>query len=157
MDQRRMVPGVILIALGVLFLIAQRINVGGEAVVAAIGLAFLVAYWLTRNYGLLVPGGIMTGLGIGIIYEVRSNAGGAPVLLGLGLGFVGIYVVDAAVRRASWGWWPLIPGGVLTLIGLLLASGQTGLVGTIGRWWPAVLILIGLWFLQRGRSGVPKS
>lgn len=157
MDPRRIAPGVILIALGVFFLIAQRINVGGEAVVAAIGLAFLVAYWLTRNYGFLVPGGIMTGLGVGIIYEARADAGGAPVLLGLGVGFIGIFVIDAAVRRASWGWWPLVPGGVLTLIGLLLAAGQSGLLGAIGRWWPAVLILIGLWFLLRGRSEVPKS
>ncbi|MGH8246894.1 MAG: hypothetical protein ACREUU_10730 [Gammaproteobacteria bacterium] len=105
MDQRRSVLGVILIVLGIVFLIGQRLNVGGEGVVAAIGLAFLTAYAFTRNYGFLVPGGIMTGLGIGIIYENRLNGEGAPVLLGLGLGFISIAVVDlhGAARNGDGG------------------------------------------------------
>ncbi|MDR5694573.1 MAG: hypothetical protein QN198_09715 [Armatimonadota bacterium] len=152
MNQRRVVSGIVLIVLGIIFLVAQQTGIGGEGVVASIGVAFLVAYAFTRNYGLLVPGGIMTGLGIGIIYEARMDRGGAPVLLGLGLGFLSITVIDLAVRRTQWGWWPLIPGGVLSLIGLLLAAGQAGILGTIGRWWPAILILIGLALLLRRRA-----
>lgn len=157
MERRGVVPGVVLIVLGVLFLIAQQTGIGAEGVVAAIGLAFLVAYVFSRNYGFIVPGGIMTGLGIGIIYEMRAHAGGAPVLLGLGFGFVSIYAIDAAVRRTSSGWWPLIPGGVLTVLGLVLAAGQSGLLGAIGRWWPAILILIGLYIVFRRRAGEPKQ
>lgn len=156
MDQRSSVLGVILIVLGIVFLIGQRLNVGGEGVVAAIGVAFLTAYAFTRNYGFLVPGGIMTGLGIGIICENRLNGEGAPVLLGLGLGFISIAVIDLARRRTQWGWWPLIPGGILTLIGLMLAAGQVGLLGYIGRWWPAILILIGLYVLLRRRVERPE-
>src|SRR5713226_6408186 len=122
--ERRSLPGVILILLGVIFIIGQRLGVGGEGVVAAIGLAFLIAFAFTRNYGFLVPGGIMTGLGIGIVYQARAERGGAPVLMGLGLGCLSIYALDVVGRRAVWGWWPLIPGGVLTLVGLLLASGS---------------------------------
>lgn len=61
MEQRRVLSGVILIVIGIVFLAAQRYRLGGEAVVAAIGIAFLAAFAYTRNYGYLVPGGIMTG------------------------------------------------------------------------------------------------
>ncbi len=127
-------------------------GVGGEGVVAAVGLAFLVAYALTRRYGFLVPGGILTGLGVGIIYESQMHARGATVVLGLGLGFLGIYAVDAAARKTPRGWWPLIPGGVLTLIGLLQAAGQEFL-GSIGRWWPVLLIAVGAYLVFRRGKG----
>lgn len=152
MPQRPPVAGVVLILLGALFLLGQWLNVGGEGVVAMIGLAFLAAYAFTRQYGFLVPGGIMTGLGIGIIYEDRLQAEGAPVLLGLGLGFISIYVISRVRGRMPADWWPLIPGGVLTMIGLFLAAGQTGLLGAVGRWWPLVLIVIGLYIIFRQRA-----
>lgn len=94
--QRQLVPGLMLVALGVLFLLVQQAGWDGEAVVAVIGAAFLVGYAFTRYYGLLVPGGIMTGLGAGIIYETQVQGGGAPVLLGLGLGFLSIYAIVIA-------------------------------------------------------------
>ncbi len=149
MVPRRSVAGVVLIVLGVLFLLVQRLGVGGEAVVALIGAAFLTAYALTRQYGFLVPGGIMTGLGIGILYENRLAANGAPVLLGLGLGFVAIYAISALRGRMPGDWWPLIPGTVLTVIGLMRAAQATGTLQTIGRWWPLALILIGLYVVVR--------
>lgn len=153
MERNRVTLGAILVALGVVFLAGQQLGVGGEGVVAAIGLGFLVAYILTRHYGFLVPGGIMTGLGVGIIYESRMHAQGASVLLGLGLGFLSIYVIDAAGRKAPRGWWPLIPGGVLTLIGLLQAAGGPGVLSSISRWWPVLLIAIGAYLLLRRGQG----
>jgi len=153
MARRGSVAGVVLIVLGVLFLLGQWTGVGGEGLVALIGAAFLAAYALTRNYGLLVPGGIMTGLGVGIIYQDRLDGEGTPVLLGLGLGFAAIYLVDRAVRRAAGGWWPLVPGAVLTLIGLLQAGNQSGLQGALGRWWPLALVLLGLYLIFRRRGG----
>jgi hypothetical protein len=59
MEQRTLVPGLILIGLGVFLGIVQVTGVGAEAVVAVIGGAFLVTYALTRNYGFLVLGGII--------------------------------------------------------------------------------------------------
>lgn len=149
---RRSTTGIILVLLGILFLLGQWANIGGESVVAIIGLALLVAYAFTGHYGLLVPGGIMTGLGVGIVYETRLNGSGAPVLLGLGLGFLSIYVIGRTRGRMSGDWWPIIPGGILTVIGLIIAAGQTGLLGAIGRWWPAVLILLGLYLIYRQRG-----
>lgn len=152
MAQRSSVVGIILIMLGALFLIGQWSGVGGEGVVALIGMAFLAAYAFTRQYGFLVPGGIMTGLGTGIIYETRMSAQGAPVLLGLGFGFLSVYVIGRMRGRMTADWWPLIPGGVLTLIGLLQAADQSGTFGAVARWWPAVLIIIGLYLIYRRRT-----
>lgn len=152
MERRRVLPGIILIVLGVVFLLAQQGRVGGQAVVAAIGIALLVAFLYTRNYGFLVPGGIMTGLGLGIIYRSQSDQGWA-VLLGLGLGFASIYVLDVLTGGRRGGqWWPLIPGGILTFFGLAQAS---GFLGTIGRWWPIILIVIGVYLLFR--QGPPSN
>ena len=152
---RRVVPGLVLIALGVLFLLFQQVGVGGEAVVAVIGLVLFAGYAYTRNYGFLVPGGIMTGLGIGIILAARNPGGGSAVLLGLGLGFLSIYVI-ARWRHMPAGWWPLIPGGVITVIGLLVAAGESGLLAAAGRWWPVVLILVGVYLLLRRPLGRPR-
>lgn len=151
---RSSLVGIVLILLGVLFFFAQRMGIGGEGVVAVIGLAFLAAYAFTGQYAFLVPGGIMTGLGIGIIYETRLGANGAPVLLGLGLGFISITVISRLDSRAGGHWWALIPGGILTLVGLLLAAGQTGTLGAIARWWPALLIVLGLYIIYRQRRPV---
>lgn len=154
--ERRSLPGVILVVLGVIFIAGQRLGIGGEGVTAAIGLAFLTAFAFTRNYGFLVPGGIMTGLGLGIVYKMRSDGNSVPVLLGLGLGFASIYALDAVNRRTVWGWWPLIPGGVLTLIGLVRASRSEGWLGVVGQWWPLALIAVGAYLLVRPRLGPPK-
>ncbi len=138
------VPALVLIGIGVVLLLAQLTGVGPEAVVAVIGAGFLVAYAATRQYGFLIPGGIMTGLGIGIVVETQATgAQGEPVLLGLGFGFLAIYAVDAVVRRSAAHWWPLIPGGILATIGVLIGTGREGWLETAGGWWPAILIVVG--------------
>ncbi len=99
----------------------------------------------------------MTGLGIGIILAARSPGGGSAVLLGLGLGFLSIYMIDARWRHMPAGWWPLIPGGVIAVIGLLVAAGEFGLLASTGRWWPVVLMLLGLYLLLRRPTGRPRN
>jgi hypothetical protein len=155
MNRHSIIPGIVLIGLGVFLLIAQTTGVGGEAIVAVIGAAFLVAYAFTRQYGFLVPGGIVTGLGVGIIVETQLG-GGSAVLLGLGLGFISIYLVDTLVATRPAGWWPLIPGGILATIGVFVAAGQEGWLAEIARLWPLALIVIGAYVilvqLRRGRQ-----
>lgn len=159
MEQRTLVPGLILIALGVFLGIVQVTGVGAEAVVAVIGGAFLVAYALTRNYGFLVPGGILTGLGIGVILETRagSNADGV-VVIGLGLGFLAIYVIDLLVRARQALWWPVIPGGILATIGVLVETEQGHWLEGTELMWPVALIVIGaIVLLAQIRRGPPEA
>lgn len=159
MNRTNVVPALVLIGIGVALLIAQTTGIGGEAIVAVIGAGFLLAYAATRQYGFLIPGSIMSGLGVGIVYETQvAGSNGAPVLIGLGVGFLAIYAIDGFVRRASAAWWPLIPGGILATIGVLIGAGREDWLSTAGAWWPVVLIIIGavMLFTQR-KTGPPAT
>jgi hypothetical protein len=148
--ERRWVPGLVLIALGIVFLAIQGFGVGEEIIVAVIGAVFLVAYAVRREYGFLIPGSILTGLGIGVALESRVTDNGWTVVLGLGLGFTAIYVIDVLSSSAREGqWWPLVPGGILTAIGLGLAFDAQPLLEALERWWPLLLIIGGLALLLR--------
>ncbi len=138
--------GLLLIGLGAVLLVTFTTEIGGEIVVGATGLGFLLAYVGTRSYGFLVPGGILSGLGTGLIV---AEAGGPDeaVVLGLGIGFLAIAVVDRLVGPARGGWWwPFIPGGILSVVGASAIAGEAG----GGRYvLPGILILLGVVLLMR--------
>lgn len=144
MNQRNLVLGLILIALGAYLGFVQLTGGGGEAIVALIGVAFLIGYAVTRRYGFLVPGAIMTGLGVGILWETQVGDAGGTVVIGLGAGFLAIYVIDAIVRRSQALWWPLIPGGILAVVGVATEIGNTKLLDDLEAFWPILLIAIGI-------------
>jgi hypothetical protein len=143
MHQRNLILGLLLIGAGLYFAYVQATGSGGEAIVALIGAGFLVAYAVTRAYGFLVPGAIMTGLGLGVLWETQVGDAGGVVVIGLGLGFIAIYVIDAIVRRSQALWWPLIPGGILTIVGVATESENQGLLEDLGWLWPIALIAVG--------------
>ncbi len=105
----------------------------------------------TRQYGYLVPGGIMTGLGAGIIASENLAATdeqtGGVVVLGLGLGFVSIWVIGAIAHVDRHHWWPIIPGGILAVIGAALLIG--GQAVNLLDYWGVAIIVIGLIVLWR--------
>jgi hypothetical protein len=140
--------GLLLIAVGAALLVVVTTGVGGEIVVVTVGVGFLVAYTATRSYGLLIPGAILTGLGMGIV--IASQGGpDESVVLGLGAGFLAITVVDVIFGRPRGGWWwPLIPGGVLTIVGASTFAG----IESVGRYVaPTLLIAVGILLLFRRR------
>lgn len=149
------VVGVGLVLLGLLLLVVLQTDVGGEAVPLFIGAGFLVVYATTRQYGLLIAGGILTGLGAGLVAEAATDLDDAT-LLGLGLGFVLAAVVDLGVRGRTGGfWWPLIPGGILTVIGLVTMPATQGWAAYLI---PAALIVAGLALIAgRGRPGTGRG
>ena len=158
MSQRTVVPGLFLIGLGVVLLLVQTTSIGGEAVVAVIGAAFLVAYFLTRVYGFLVPAGILLGLGMGILWQLQVGGEGGAVLIGLGLGFASIWLIGALMRDRINHWWPLVPGGIMVTIGLLVEAEQTGILEDYGDLWPIILVVIGvvLLLVQLTRPSAPR-
>jgi len=113
-------------------------------VLAAVALPFLVAFLRDRSrWGLLIPAyvllvvGVMVGLlGGGILSDLLIPA---YVLFAIAIPFFVVYARDPKQ------WWPLIPGGILAVIGLafLVAEAAVQYVG------PAVLVLVGVWILVR--------
>jgi hypothetical protein len=126
---------------------------GGAMIVLALGIAFLTAHLVTREYGLLVPAGILSGLGAGIVASqhlvIAETVSSGLIVLGLGLGFLSIWVIGQVLRVARHHWWPLIPGGILTVIGGSLVLG--GQAVQVLEFWPAVLVGAGLLVLWRTR------
>ena len=139
----RLIPGLILILLGIAFLLRNYFEIGPGLILILAGLVFLVPYVLTRWYGLLIPGMILLGLGIGLLYE-RGFRTDVTVPLGLGLGFIAIFVVDFIATRTM-RWWPLIPGVILALVGIVGVFPEAQV--WLEKGWPVLLILGGLLLL----------
>ena len=141
---RRLSAGLILIVIGLgLYAIDRMEGIGEEAVLLILGAAFLVAYFVRKNFGLLIPGCILLGLGIGNVGRDSFLAFGESSMLGLGVGFVAIYVI-ARLNEGKSHWWPLIPGGVM----LVMAIPRTHhLFAYIWDHWQLMLVLIGVLIL----------
>jgi len=131
----------ILIGLGILAMNLFRIRLVGPLILALVGAAFLVGYFSRRLYGLLIPGCLLLGLALGSAGESVLKV--EITVLGLGLGFLAIYGIDLLYRRSTH-WWPLIPGGILVLVGLTRFPGWSILPNIA---WPLVLIVLGFLLL----------
>jgi hypothetical protein len=125
-----------------------------ESIPLALGVAFLVAYTLTRQYGFLVPGGILSGAGAGVLASSLLNVldGGPYVVIGAGIGFLLIFCVDMLVSRRAMRWWPVIPGGLMVLIGAGSAAENEGVIKQLEIWSPLLLIAVGVLILIARRS-----
>lgn len=160
-DRSHLTAGIGLIVIGLLILVAQFVQSDwmGLLFLPALGLIFLVWGSVARNVGLLIPGGILSGIGLGVflnevVFPGLEGAGtGGVFLTSFGLGW-GLITLLSAIFTDQVHWWPLIPGGILGLIGGLLLMGGAGLavLEIVGRWWPLGLIGLGLWLLLRRGS-----
>ncbi len=113
-------------------------------VLLVIALPFLGVFYRDRaQWWALIPAyvlivvAVMIGLmGLGILEDALVPA---YVLFAIAIPFFVVF----ALNRSQW--WPLIPGGILAVIGLsfLIAEGAFAYIGA------AVLIGVGLWFLVR--------
>lgn len=159
----RMVLAVVLIVVGVAGLASQLLDMPadmGGVIVAVIGLGLLGAFGVTRHYGYLVPGGIMLGLGAGIVASetltfATDEAASGAIVIGLGLGFLSIWVVGGLMRLDQHAWWPLIPGGILAVVGMALLAG--GAAVRVLDYWGVGVIAIGLFVLWRARGTSPPT
>jgi hypothetical protein len=147
--ERRLVPGLVLIIVGGILLLARVQVLSGDLTVL-ISALLLAVYVASGAGGLLFPGAILTGLGAGIALRERLGPEGATVPLGLGVGFLLIYAF-AQSRGPRTGWWPLIPGGILVVVGLMQAARAYGPLKIAASWWPVLLIAIGVWLILRPR------
>lgn len=150
--------GLIIVGIGGFFLLAQVVPDIGRWIPLFIGIAFLLAFLPKREYGFLIPGCIVSGVGVGIILAERVGDpwSGAAVLFSIGGGFIAIWLVSMLIRMGDkdWPrgetrdagqalWWPLIPGGILVIIGFVVLADE-GYDGDLLQWWPLLIIGAGL-------------
>jgi hypothetical protein len=142
--ERERFGGAILIGLGSFLLLVQLFRPTGALILGALAVLFLALYAGTRSYGFVVPGMILGGLAVGLALEQTGNSlGGGAVVLGLASGFLGIHVVNV-FTGAALHWWPVIPGGILAMVGGAQAVGGTNAAAVVATWWPVILIVIGV-------------
>ena len=164
------VGGLIMIAVGVLFLLLQLFPGLGDffdigqlwpLLIMLVGLFFLVgAVWGTPP--LAIPGSIVGGIGLILLYQNLTGQWDSwAYVWALIPGFVGIGLIIAGVL----GRLPeqVAAGRRLLVISLVLfvvfALFFTGFGGQFGQFWPLALIGLGLWLLFGNKRPLrkPKS
>jgi hypothetical protein len=153
-----LVAGAAVVGIGVFLLLAQLVPDIGRWIPLLIGLAFLAAFIVRREYGFLVPGCIISGVGVGVLLAeaVDERWSGAVLLLSIAGGFITIWVLSTLLRlgEGEWPsgmgretaraqWWPLIPGGILALVGVIVLA-EEGFESELLRWWPLLIIGAGI-------------
>ena len=111
---------------------------------AGISLGFWWVYFTgTERWWAIIPAGVLLTLGIvSSVENAPDLATGGLFLLGLGLTFILVAVLPGGGGRT----WALIPGTILLLFGALLGTPYRGITNYL---WPAVLIILGGYFVVR--------
>jgi hypothetical protein len=153
-----LVGGTLLIAIGVLVLLAQNIKAEalGLLFVPALGGLFIVAGIVGRQVCFIIPGGVLTGIGLGLIFTqnpqaaLTETAQGGVFFIGFALGWFLITVLSKLFTSETQ-WWALIPGTIMALLGgaLMLGGAALNVLEFAGRWWPLILVALGLVIIVR--------
>lgn len=155
-----MIPGGILFFIGLCFLITPlRLVDFVLFITGGVGIVLLIWGVFWRIFGLIIPGSLLITIGPGIYFawgtELAANAlsktGMMIAIFALGWGFI---ILFSRVVTTKFIWWPLIPGGVMAVVGWgLYIGGDPGNApsfiantGSIG------LIIFGLYLLLLRKS-----
>lgn len=146
--------GIILIAIGLLFLLNQLIESFDFSawILPLLSLCFLIAGIVNRKSGYFTPAGIIGGVFLGINVSIFAENmfpavdSGAFFLFGFALGWISILPLSAFFGDETYRW-PLIPAGIISAIGLLaLLDEQTEIFfNLLSLLWPVALIGLGLY------------
>ncbi len=141
--------GVFLVVFGALLIIQNVLpeyqNLGNTSVLAA-GLAFLLVWALRRGTVALYLGAFLTAAAIpgtirGLGYAI--GAGWGTLLFGVALLFIALV---RATRSGGWGWQAIVGAGLV-----LLASSEIAIPEVSSLIVPALLVVLGVILLTRGR------
>jgi hypothetical protein len=138
-------PGFTLLGLaGSSFLPDSLESYGGLVFFAGISLAFWWVYFSDRHrWWAIIPAGVLLTLGlVSVLDNVSGLESGGSFFMGLGLTFLLVAILPSDVSRS----WALIPGVILLLFGVILGM---PFFGVADYFWPAVLILLGGFFVFR--------
>lgn len=119
-----------------------------------IGIALLYSgiYW--KLFGLIIPGSLLIGIAPGVFFAWSNTAGQnglvrtGVMLVWFALGW-GLVTIFARVQTFKFVWWPLIPGGILAMVGwgLYIGGNPSRAVGFIGNTGSIGLLIFGIYIL----------
>jgi MFS family permease len=145
--------GVALIAIGAWLLLAQLTSSDllGLLFLPLVGLGFIGWALQSHHFGLLVPGGILLGIGVGsglinaLFPDAAGNIQGGVFFLAFAAGWLLIALLSGLADNHPHRW-PLIPGGIMAVLGSLLIIGSAAapILAFLADWWPLAMIAIGV-------------
>lgn len=153
----RLASGLAMILLGVLLLLDNLVPLSASFALLAAGTIFLLVYFAAGIYGFLIPGSLLIGLAVALLVQsqIEQRGSGGLFIVCLGGGFLFIYILDR-FRRPTFSW-PLVPGGILLGFGGLMFLRDYQWISPeqfarIFRFWPVILILLGIYFICKRRA-----
>lgn len=154
------IAGIILILVGALFLLvqlfpglAEQMDIGQQwpLLIVALGLLFITGALLSAP-PLAVPGSVITGIGALLYYQnLTGNWESWAYAWTLIPGFAGAGIILMKLIGGEPGR-GVREGGRLVLISLalfILFGAFFGGLGGLSRYWPVILILVGIWLLLK--------
>lgn len=157
----RSVVGIMLIVIGLLVFASMVIDLPNMEQLVLPGLALIFLAWglFTRQFGLIIPGGVLAGIALGTYLlqgpftDLAEQNQGGVFLTAFSLGWALISLLSLLTKQ-GFQWWPLIPGGIIGLVGLALLRGGAAmrLLELAGYGWPLILVAVGASLLLRRRS-----
>jgi len=120
----------------------------------AIGIVFLLWGIRKKQIGLLIPGLLISTIGSGIFIAWRPSAKSnglqqtGNMLVWFALGWILITVISKIFSR-KFIWWPLIPGGVLAMVGsgLYMGGNPSNALGFLQNTGSIGLIMFGIYLI----------
>jgi len=124
-----------------------------------LGLAFLMWSVAQRLFGLAIPGSLLIGIGLGVFLGWRNleNINGLAqtgmMLVWFGFSW-GLIIIFGRLITEQFIWWPLIPGGVLAVVGwgLYIGGNPSSALSFIGNTGSLGLIIVGAYLLLLRRG-----
>ncbi len=121
---------------------------------ASLGAIFLICGVLTRKFGLIIPGCILASVGPGVFFawgvagEPNGLAQTGIMLVTFALGW-GLITLFSRVTTDGFVWWPLIPGGILAMVGwgLYIGGNPNNALSFIGNTGSVGLVIFGVYLL----------
>jgi hypothetical protein len=123
-------------------------------VTLAIGIVFLIWGVKRKKLGLLIPGLLISTIGSGVYFAWNGSIAGnglqetGTMLVWFALGWILITVISKIFSR-KFLWWPLIPGGVLAMVGsgLYIGGNPGNALGFFQNTGSIGLIMFGIYLI----------
>ena len=143
--------GLLLVAIGAAVGFVNFVPNTDESIVLAIGLIVLAFFAITRWDWAMIWGSIQTGAGVGILLVANApDEMGGLFLVSLGAGFLAVSTLSVVLRYADHRVWPLIPGGILVVLGGVQLAGAEDIFDVIFTFgWPVALVAAGAILIGR--------
>lgn len=155
-----LVPGFILISAGLPLVFSQvALLTFIFSVGMGLGLSLLLWGMLQRLLGLIIPGCLLLGIAPGVYFawsrigDINGLTETGIMLVWFALGW-GLITISSRILTHKFTWWPLIPGGLLAVVGwgLYIGGNPGNALSFIGNTGSVGLIIFGVYLLLLRRS-----